>query len=152
MEQLYPLMLKLAGKRVVIVGGGKVALRKAQGLAVTGASVTVVSPVILPELLALLNIEWQQKRFEPNDIKNAHIIYAATDSREVNQSVAHSIQDWQWFDDTSSPVDSNFYTPAVIRSPDLTIAISTEGRDPAKAKRLKHQLMNMLTITDDTII
>lgn len=151
MAELYPLMFKLTGKQVVIVGGGKVALRKAQGLINSGAQVIIVSPAVLPELKALPGIAWRQKAFEVSDIQTAHLIYAATDSREVNQSVALAVQDWQWFNDTSSPTDSNFYTPAVIRSPDLVISISTKGRDPAEAKRLKHQLMDILDIKDDAI-
>lgn len=151
MEKLYPLMFKLTGKRVVIVGGGKVALRKAQGLSVTGADVSVISPDILPEILALPNIKWVQKLFEVQDIKDAHIIYAATDNRSVNQFVGQAVQDWQWFNDTAEPERSNFYTPAVIRSDDLTISLSTEGRDPAKAKCIKHQLMDFLLVKDNTI-
>lgn len=151
MEKLYPLMFKLTGKNVVIIGGGRVALRKAQGLSVTGANVTVVSPEVLPELLALANVTWRQKRFEAQDIKDAHLVYAATDSREVNRAVAEAIQDWQWFNDTAEPENSNFYTPAVVRTPELTLSVSTEGRDPAGAKRIKHRIMRFLGIEDKTI-
>lgn len=151
MEKRAPLMLKLSGKQVVIVGGGNVALRKAQGLSVTGAAITIVSPTILPEILALPNVIWHEKPFAPEDIHSAHLIYAATNDKMVNRYIGESVQGWQWFNDTSQPEHSNFYTPAVIHTDDLTIAISTEGKDPAKAKQIKAQLMDYLNIKDNLI-
>jgi precorrin-2 dehydrogenase/sirohydrochlorin ferrochelatase len=151
MEKLYPLMLKMSGKTVAIIGGGNVALRKAQGLSVTGAKIIVVSPTILPELQAIANVVWLNKRFSAADIERAHIIYAATDDPEVNLTVAQAIQDWQWFNDTTEPARSDFYTPAVIRTPELTLSISTEGRNPSVAKRVKHQLMDFFGVRDETV-
>lgn len=151
MSKLYPLMFKLTGKNIVIIGGGRVALRKAQGLSVTGGNLTVVSPDILPELLNLANVKWLQKTFAADDIKDAHIVYAATNHSQVNESVAQAVKDWQWFNDTSQPERSNFYTPAVLHSDDLTLAVSTGGRNPVKAKQIKQQLKEFLSIKDDTI-
>lgn len=151
MKTLSPLMVKLAGKQVVIVGGGRVALRKAQGLSVTSAKITVISPTILPEILTLPNVIWHEKRFTPEDIQSAHLVYAATNDKSVNQTIGESIQDWQWFNDTSQPEHSNFYTPAVIHATDFTISISTDGKDPAKAKQLKQQLMDYFSIEDNLI-
>ena len=148
MEILTALMVKLTGKQVVIIGGGNVALRKAKGLVITGANIIVVSPTILPELLALPHVTWREKHFTPEDIQSAHLVYAATNDPQINRLVGESVQDWQWFNDTSQPEYSNFYTPAMIYAADLTVAISTEGKNPAKAKQIKQQLLAYLKTHD----
>lgn len=144
MNALYPLALKLTHKNVLIVGAGKVALRKIIGLLNTGAQITVVSPVVLPEIQALEHIHIIQRPFQSEDTKGFHIIYAATDQPLVNDAVAATIEDWQWFDDTAKPSSSNFYTPAVVRVDGLVVAISTEAKDPVRAKSVKQKITDFL--------
>lgn len=144
MTKLYPLALKLANKKVLVVGAGKVALRKLQGLLGTGAQITVISPDILPEIQAMDNLKIIQKAFQVADTKGFHIIYAATNDRHVNDLVAETIEDWQWFDDTANPAASSFYTPAVVRVDGLVVAISTQVKDPVRAKAVKHKITEFL--------
>ncbi|AZS49857.1 NAD(P)-dependent oxidoreductase [Entomomonas moraniae] len=144
MTALYPLALKLTHKKVLIVGAGKVALRKLTGLLDTGAEITVVSPEILPEIQKITQIKIIERPFESEDVKGFHIIYAATNQPAVNDSVAQNIEDWQWFDDTANPQTSSFYTPAVVRVDGLVVAISTENKDPVRAKSVKQKLTDFL--------
>lgn len=144
MTKLYPLTLKLVNKKVLVVGAGKVALRKLQGLVGTGAEITVVSPEILPEILALPDIKIIQRPFQPSDTKHAHIIYATTDNQQVNDEVGQNIEHWQWFDDTAIAANSNFHTPAVIREKGLIVTISTEARNPSLAKQIKQKITEFL--------
>lgn len=144
MTALYPLALKLTHKKVLIVGAGKVALRKLTGLLETGAEITVVSPEILPEIKDMAQITIIERAFQSHDVKGFHIIYAATNQPVVNDSVAQSIEDWQWFDDTANPLSSSFYTPAVVRVDGLVVAISTENKDPVRAKSVKQKLTDFL--------
>lgn len=144
MTKLYPLTLKLANKRVLVVGAGRVALRKLQGLVGTGAQITVVSPEVLPEIVALPELKITQRPFQPADTKDAHIIYAATDNQLVNNEVAQYVEDWQWFDDTAFPDASNFFTPAVVRVDGLVVSISTEARNPSRAKLIKQKITDLL--------
>ncbi|MCP8968544.1 precorrin-2 dehydrogenase/sirohydrochlorin ferrochelatase family protein [Ectobacillus ponti] len=137
--KLYPIMLKLAGKKVAIVGGGAIAYRKAAGLAETGADIVVISPQ-LHESFAALSVSWRNKRFEPEDITGAHLVFAATDDAAVNRQVAEAAADWQWVDVTSEQELSAFYVPAVVRRGDLVLAVSTSGASPALAKRVKQEL------------
>ena len=141
---VYPLSLKLTNKKVLVVGAGKVALRKLQGLMNTGAEITVVSPDVLPEINALNYLTIIQRPFQPFDVKGFHIVYAATNEPSVNDSVASSIEDWQWFDDTAKPEASSFYTPAVVRVDGLVVAISTEEKNPVRAKAVKQKITNFL--------
>lgn len=144
MTKLYPLTLNLTNKRVLVVGAGRVALRKLQGLVDTGAQITVVSPEVLPEILALPNLEIIKRPFQASDTQHAHIIYAATNDQQVNNAVARTIQHWQWFDDTAVAANSNFHTPAVIREKGLVVAISTEQRNPSLAKQIKQKITEFL--------
>ncbi|UYZ82666.1 hypothetical protein MTZ49_08555 [Entomomonas sp. E2T0] len=144
MTKLYPLTLKLVNKKVLVVGAGKVALRKLQGLLGTGAEITVVSPEVLPEIKTLPDIQIIQRPFQANDTKGMHIIYAATDKQQVNDEVGRYIEHWQWFDDTALPEASNFFTPAVIREKGLIVSISTEARDPTRAKLIKQKITDFL--------
>src|SRR5690606_5419178 len=86
----YPMMMKLEGKKVVIIGGGRVAFQKLKGLENTKAKITVVSPTIIPEMEEWLNEHddiWIQKEFEPSDIEQADLIFATTNDPKVNQAI-----------------------------------------------------------------
>lgn len=133
-------MMNLSGKKAVIIGGGKIALRKAKGLTGTGAKIIVVSPDIRKELFELYDVLWKQKEFEAKDIKGAHIIFAATDNKAVNEYVCQCAEANQWVNDTSESERSDFITPAVVRRDKLILAISTSGASPELAKELKTAL------------
>lgn len=141
--------MRLTDKKVVIVGGGKIALRKAKTLQGTGAHVTVVSPKILDELKVLPYITWQNKRFEAADIQEAQLIFAATDDKEINRLVCDSANAFQWVNDISASENSNFMTPAIVRRGDLILTVSTSGTSPVFAKKIKRELEERY---DDDII
>ncbi|MGF9963380.1 precorrin-2 dehydrogenase [Bacillus rhizoplanae] len=144
MCNLYPLIFNLQGKTIVIIGGGKIAYRKAVGLKDTGAFVTVVSPDICEEMEKLSYITWKQKTFTEEDIKDAHLIYAATNHHDVNMMVKQAAHDFQWVNIVSDGTQSSFHTPAVIRDNEYIVSISTSGKDPAFAKQIKQELTTVL--------
>ena len=139
-EYVYPVMMNLKGKKVVIIGGGKIALRKAKGLLGTGADITIVSPVINDLLKQLPYIKWRQKGFSAEDIKDAHLIFAATNNQAVNDYVCQCAHEFQWVNDTSESANSSFMTPAVVRKEKLLLTISTSGASPALAKEIRQDL------------
>lgn len=145
MCNLYPLIFNLQGKIVVIIGGGKIAYRKAVGLKDTGAIVTVVSPDICEEMKKLSHITWKQKAFTEEDIKDAHLIYAATNHHDVNMMVKQAAHDFQWVNIVSDGTQSSFHTPAIIRKNEYIVSISTSGKDPAFAKQIKQKLTAVLS-------
>ena len=145
MCNLYPLIFNLQGKNVVIIGGGKIAYRKAVGLKDTGAIVTVVSPEICEEMEKLSYITWKQKAFTEEDIKDAHLIYAATNHHDVNMMVKQAAHDFQWVNIVSDGTQSSFHTPAIIRDNEYIVSISTSGKDPAFAKQIKQELTAVLS-------
>ncbi len=145
----YPLVLRLAGRRCVVVGGGAVAARKVHQPMVGGADVQVVAPVLSPELEALVSagrIQAARRPFEPADLDGATLAFAATDSRAVNQAVAEAARARGVLVNVADdPVACDFTVPALVRRGDVTLAISTGGRSPAFARFLRDQLDGWLT-------
>ena len=135
----YPLLLSMNNKTVVIVGGGKIAYRKAKGFENTGATVIVVSPNILPELEGLSFVRCKKKEFERSDLEGAHLIFAATDQDNVNTYVVSCATSYQWVNNVSDGNASNFINPAIVRRGDLVLTASTSGNSPILAKEIKRQ-------------
>lgn len=139
-EKLYPMMVRLKGKRVVIVGGGKIALRKVKGLIDTGAMIEIVSPQIVAELKNMPDIHWIEKEFSPSDVKDAQIVFAATNSKAVNRQVVSACNEAQFVNDVSESERSTFMNMAVVEQGPVKIAISTQGESPQLAKEIKKEI------------
>ncbi|WP_423408613.1 bifunctional precorrin-2 dehydrogenase/sirohydrochlorin ferrochelatase [Heyndrickxia sp. MSNUG] len=140
---MYAINLELRGRKAVVVGGGKVAERKAAGLLEEGADVTVVSPTLTYGLLKLAEagrLSWLKKTFSPEDLKEAFLIFAATDSREVNFAVKVSATPSQLVNIADDPALSDFQVPSMVKRGKLSIAVSTSGASPILAKKIRSQL------------
>lgn len=139
----YPVVFRVAGMPVVVVGGGRVAARKTEKLLAAGAQVTVISPE-LGEAMAMWaeqgKINWRAKRFEPSDIEGARLVIAATDDPDVNMAVYQSLRPHQWINMVDRPELSHFTVPATLRRGRLTISVSTGGASPELAKRITDEL------------
>jgi precorrin-2 dehydrogenase/sirohydrochlorin ferrochelatase len=143
MMDFYPIMLKLAGKRIVVVGGGKVAERKITGLIGTGANICVIAPEASPEIERMSKdgkIVWTAKNFSNDDIEGAFMIFAATNDRELNQYIKGIAETWQLVTVADDPVESDFQVPARVQRGRLTIAVSTGGASPVLARKIRDQL------------
>ncbi|MCM2536150.1 NAD(P)-binding protein [Neobacillus pocheonensis] len=139
----YPIMLRLEGKIVVVVGGGKVAERKVAGLLGKGARVHVISPEVTEELRRLVSegmIVWLQKSFSENDMKEAFMIFAATNDEELNRLVKNSASEHQLVTVADDPEGSDFHVPSHLQRGRLSIAISTGGASPTLAGKIRKQL------------
>lgn len=141
--------LNLEGRRVVVIGGGRIALEKIEGLLVCDASIEVISPEVEHAVACLEEerlIKVQRKRFEPGDVDNAFLVIAATNDMKVNTEV------FQAAESRSIPVNvvdvpslCSFILPAVERNGPLAVAISTAGASPALAKRIKREVKDKVT-------
>lgn len=140
---LYPIMLNVENRRVVVVGGGKVALRKVKGLLVARANITVVSPTLCAGLVVLVNEEkvtWQKEVFSSTVLKEAVLVFAATNDRNVNKQVLEACKSNQLVNIVDNPDKSNFHVPAIYKKGRLTIAVSTNGASPIVARKLVNQI------------
>lgn len=144
----YPLFLDLEGRPCVVVGGGAVAGRKVRTLLEAGATVTVVSPSFSPGLKRLLRVKafkgrltLKPERFRPSHLKGALLVFAATDDPLVNGRVCEAGRKAGALVNVSDlPEACDFLVPSAFRQGDLQIAISTGGRSPAAAKRIREEL------------
>jgi precorrin-2 dehydrogenase/sirohydrochlorin ferrochelatase len=141
---MYPLCLEIAGKLCIIVGGGSVAERKASGLLAADARVRIISPQLSPGLTRLADdgqVQWLKREFAAGDLAGALLVFAATDSRQVQKVVVEeAAQAGQLVNVIDDPAGCSFQVPAVVRSGDLTLAVSTSGKSPAVAAMVRRQL------------
>ena len=142
---LYPIYLDLQNKKCVVVGGGEVAQRKVLLLLQCGAQVVVVSPEVtekLTELAKDAQITWYAREFKPSDLNGAFLVYTATDKPTVNSYVSTSAHDCgiSLVNVVDTPAECTFITPSIVARSDLIISISTSGKSPALAKKIRKQL------------
>jgi precorrin-2 dehydrogenase/sirohydrochlorin ferrochelatase len=146
----YPVCLVgLERKRVILIGGGKVAARKAQSLIRAGASIVAISPQFCIEFQALaLNnpkIETIQRPYQSGDLTGAFLVIAATDAAEVNQAVwEEASAEGCLINVVDDPVHCNFILPAVVERGSIKISITTGGSSPALARRLRERLEEII--------
>src|SRR5215475_12711213 len=132
----YSLMVNLAGRRAVVVGGGRVALRRTRALLESGANVVVIAPVVLPELAAL-PVTVLPRRYRDGDLAAAWLAHAATDDPLVNARVAAEAERHRiWCVRADDGAASLAWTPAVTRHGDITVAVTSDG-DPARSQRIR---------------
>ena len=138
---LYPIFMKLEGRRCVVVGGGAVAARKVQSLVESGAEVRVVSPEICEELrqrAAEGEIEVVPREFAHDDLRGAALAIAATNHRAVNEAVlAAGRERGVLVNVVDVPDLCDFYVPSRLDRGNFQIAICTAGAFPALAKKTR---------------
>lgn len=140
---LFPIFLKLVRRRCVVVGAGAIAGPKIASLHASGATIQVIAPQASPEVQALAaegRIEWLRREFRPGDLAGAFLAIAATGLSEVNRAVfAEAERRGVLCNSVDDPPNCDFYFPAVVRRGDLQVAISTAGKSPALAQRLRRE-------------
>lgn len=146
--QYYPVYLNLEGRRCVVVGGGPIAEGKVRGLLDAGAQVCVVAPGLTPALrgwAAAGRLTHLARAYEPGDLAGAFLAISATDDPDVNQQV------WQEAAGRDLPVNvvddpphCSFIAPSIFRRGDLAVAVSTGGKAPALAVRLREQFERLV--------
>jgi siroheme synthase-like protein len=145
----YPAFLDLRGRPVVVIGGGREAQRKVEGLLAADAKVTVVAPKLtkgLRQRLADGEIDLIQREYQEGDIEGFDLVMVATDDGAVNAQVsAEGKRRRIWVNAADDPPNCDFILPAVIRRGAITIASSTSGASPALARRLREELEAYLT-------
>ena len=140
---LFPAFLKLDGRRVVVVGGGRVAAAKIRALLDAGADVTVVAPEVSDQI-ANAGVDYVRRPFEAGDLDGAWLVVAAAPPA-VNRRVAEAAEERRLFvNAVDDPPNASLYLGGVVRRSGLTVAISTDGRAPALAGLLRQALDALL--------
>jgi siroheme synthase-like protein len=140
----YPIFLNISRKKCVVVGGGRVALRKVRALLEYGAGVEVISPDPCPELIELAKsgrIHILHRHYQPGDLQKAVIAIAATDNSALNQQVIKEAKGKAVLVNViDEPENSDFIVPSYVRRGSMTIAVSTAGKSPALARKIRTRL------------
>ncbi len=139
----YPINLNLLNKKVVIIGGGKVAERKLLNLLETGAVITVVSPEVTEKIVEVVEeglVKWKRAKFSKGDIGEAFLVIAATNCKQVNCEVYNCCQDHQLVNLVDDPTRSNFIVPSTLHRGKLMLSVSTSGASPGLSKKITKEL------------
>ncbi|EJQ23148.1 MULTISPECIES: NAD(P)-binding protein [Bacillus cereus group] len=142
---MYPLTVRVNEKRVVVIGGGKVAGFKIIPLLKQGADIVVISPELDANLVKLVEekkIRWYQKEYEKSDIKSAFLVVAASSDSILNEQVAEDAAENQLVNVITNPESGNVHFPAAIHRGLLNIAVSTGGASPKLAKKIRDEIAN----------
>lgn len=137
----YPVFLNLQNKKIVVIGGGKVAERKVISLLRAGGEVTVVSPTITARLereKSRGSISHLRRRFLEKDLAGAFLVISATDSPEINSKAAKNAP--ALVNVVDVPSLCNFIVPSAVKRGPLVVAVSTSGVSPAMARTLRMEL------------
>ena len=141
---LLPIFVKLRDRLVVVVGGGAVAEGKIDGLFAAEARVRVVAPQVTPVIaqwIAHGKLEWRAKTFAPAELDGAYLVIAATSAPGINEAVFSEADARGILCNAVDDIEHcHFYYGSVVQRGDLQVAISTNGKSPALAQRLRLQL------------
>lgn len=145
MAEMFPIFLKLNGRKALVVGGGKMAAVRAKQLISAGARVTAVSSKAGSEIERLAkakSLVLVRRGFRRTDLSRRYfIVIAATDDPKTQQAVFEAAERLGILCNVvDKPESCNFYMPAIVQRGDLKIAISTSGRSPALAGKLRQYL------------
>ena len=143
---LYPIMVNMNGKPVVIIGGGEVAARKVSDLLEAGASVKVVSPEFHKDITDAAElfgdkVVLEKRKYEKGDLAGAFIVFSATNDSSVNAGVFREAEEKSiLINAVDDPPNCSFYVPSFVRKGDLLFSLSTAGASPAMAARLRREI------------
>jgi precorrin-2 dehydrogenase/sirohydrochlorin ferrochelatase len=143
----YPVNLVLTGRPCLVVGGGRVAARKVEGLLACAAAVHVVAPVVGDEVRSMApdggaragaSLTWEERPYRPGEAADYRLVVTATDDANVNREVyADGEAAGVWVNSADDPVNCSFTLPAVVRRGPVMVTVSTGGQSPALATWLK---------------
>jgi precorrin-2 dehydrogenase/sirohydrochlorin ferrochelatase len=146
--EMFPVFFKLEGRPCLVVGAGTIAVPKVASLLRAGGMVTVVAPEARAEVAAQAGageLVWHPREFVEADLDGMFLVVAATDLQAVNHRVAEAARARNVLcNSVDDPPDCDFFYPSVVRRGDLQIAISTAGKSPALAQRLREEIDRML--------
>ncbi|MGO9097140.1 MAG: bifunctional precorrin-2 dehydrogenase/sirohydrochlorin ferrochelatase [Bryobacteraceae bacterium] len=144
MSAYYPVLLSLEGRRCVVVGGGRETLERVRALLDAGAQVALISPAPSPEIEQLADqgrIEWRRREFRAADLDAAFLVVSCPADRASNAPV------WAAAEARGIPINAvddtphcNFIFPAIHRQGELVIAVSSSGKSPALAARIRDRI------------
>ena len=149
----FPLFINLENKKVLVIGGGKVAAKKIEKILEYGADITVVTENVVEEkLLQLENIKIENNQKIENDkakieklVKGYFLVIAATDNEELNENIANVCDsNGMLINNVSSKVKMNAMFGGIVKNSEFQIAISTSGKNCKRSRAMKSEIQKVL--------
>jgi siroheme synthase-like protein len=144
MNPYYPIFLNVQARKVTVIGGGLIALRKVKDLLKHGADITVISPNICTGIVNLQEqgkIQVLKRKYKSGDIDGLYLAVVAAGSKGVNNKVTKEAEEKKvLLNIVDDPETSDFIVPSVIHRGDISIAVSTSGKSPALARKIRTDL------------
>ena len=144
---MYPIVIDPAKFSILIIGGGKIATRKAKRITAEGGHPTLISPHFSEDLLranAQKKVTLIERPFQAGDTKDFQLIFICTNDPQANRAALNEITAQQLVNDTTNKGNSRFFTMSYFKQDIYTVAVTSEGTDPAKTKWLKDQIQLFL--------
>ncbi|MCY3862683.1 MAG: bifunctional precorrin-2 dehydrogenase/sirohydrochlorin ferrochelatase [bacterium] len=152
-EVLFPVNLRVRGHRCLVVGGGRVALNKADGLLEAGALVDVIAPDVIPELEARPGVNLHRRAYRSGDVNGYRLVVAATGRAEVNAEVYRDGETaGVWVNSADDPDNCSFTLPSRLRRGPLMVTCSTGGHSPALSRWLRQRLEDEIGPEYETLL
>ena len=149
---LYPVNLLVAGRPVLVVGGGSVAAEKARGLVAAGATVHVVAPRV-DDAVRALDVTWEERPYERGEVSRYRLAVACTDDRAVNQAVFDDGEEaGVWVNAADDPDRCSYTLPARLDRGRVLVTVSTGGHSPALAAWLRDRLAEAVPEEVDALV
>ncbi|MBQ3463679.1 MAG: bifunctional precorrin-2 dehydrogenase/sirohydrochlorin ferrochelatase [Clostridia bacterium] len=143
-NEMYPIMLNIDGRKCVVIGGGAVALRKANKLRECGGNVVVISPEFADGFEGFTTVK---KEYERRDLEGAFVVTAATNDKELNRQITADAREMKILAYAVDDAEvSDFILPASKTVGDITVAASTNGKYPYLAKRIRDEISDNIAI------
>ena len=141
-SNLFSIELNIEGRNVLVVGGGRIALRKVKTLLPTGAHITVVAPQIDPEFTTIPSIVLKNRPYEPLDLRGIFMVFICTDKPAINAQVSNDARARRILvNNACDYLDGDFIVPARMDfGKNIAVTVSTQGRAPSLAKKLKQKI------------
>lgn len=152
----YNVAIDIRDRRCVVIGGGKIAFRKAKKLYEAGADVLVVSPSFIPNFTTELghySLQLIEDVYKKKYLKNALLIFAATSLPEINETICKDAKKLGiWVNSVNGITNGNFIIPATCKRGILTVGITTEGLSPSLSKHLRKSLQEKIEKIEEQLL
>ncbi len=145
----FPIFFDLSGKKILFVGGGRIATRRILAMLSFDCEITVVAPAISEKLEQVIKagepIAWINRAFFDEDLKGCDIVCGCTDREALNHNIYQSCKDMGILvNNCSNKEECDFYFPAIVKNEDTVVAVNCGGRDHKKTKEVKEKIQKLL--------
>lgn len=148
----YPLSVDMEAKRVLIIGGGKIGLHKAEVLAKAGADITLISPHRLPGW-DKLPVQWQRECYDKQPLSDYFLVICASDNDKINEGITALCREQKILcDNAADGAKGDLIFPAVVRQSGYTVALSSNGQTPFLTKKIKGEIEGVLSPYDEETV